>query len=70
MGTDQPLESEMVFDGGIVRVRIDTVFLPNGERVERDVVEHKPSVVVLPLDSEGNAILGTTVPTPDGPGYA
>ena len=51
------LGSETVFEGKIVRVRVDTVRLPNGGRTVRDVVEHSPSVVVVPIDAEDNVIL-------------
>jgi ADP-ribose pyrophosphatase len=57
METEQSLGSETVFDGKIVRVRVDTVLLPNGDQAAREVVEHRPAVVIVPLDSDGNAVL-------------
>jgi ADP-ribose pyrophosphatase len=57
MQPEQMISSERVFDGRIVRVRADAVLLPNGRNTTREVVEHRPSVVVVPIDADGNAIL-------------
>ena len=57
MQPEQMISSERVFDGRIVRVRADAVLLPNGRNATREVVEHRPSVVVVPLDADGNAVL-------------
>ncbi len=57
MQSEQVISSEQVFDGRIVRVRTDAVLLPNGRNATREVVEHRPSVVVVPVDADGNAIL-------------
>ncbi len=57
MQPEQTISSERVFDGRIVGVRTDAVLLPNGRNTTREVVEHRPSVVVVPMDADGNAIL-------------
>ena len=57
MQPEQMISSERVFDGRIVRLRADAVLLPNGRNATREVVEHRPSVVVVPIDADGNAIL-------------
>ena len=57
MQLEQTISSELVFDGRIVRVRADAVLLPNGRNATREVVEHRPSVVVVPIDADGNVIL-------------
>ncbi len=57
MQPERMISSERVFDGRIVRVRADAVLLPNGRNATREVVEHRPSVVVVPIDADGNAIL-------------
>ena len=48
---------ETVFAGHVVSVRIDTVALPGGGRARREVVEHEPSVVVVPIDGDGKVLL-------------
>ena len=57
MQPEQMISSEWMFDGRMVRVRTDAVLLPNGRNATREVVEHRPSVVVVPIDADGNAIL-------------
>jgi ADP-ribose pyrophosphatase len=51
------LASRRVFDGKVVSVRVDTVRLPDGNETLREVVEHSPSVVVVPIDAEDNVIM-------------
>lgn len=57
MDPERLLSTESVFEGKVFRVRVDTVNLPNGREVSREVVEHNPSVVIVPVDSEDNVIL-------------
>lgn len=49
--------SEVVFDGQLVRVRVDQVVLPSGRASVREVVEHPGAVGILPVTAEGNVIL-------------
>lgn len=57
------LRSRVVYRGGIFRVRQDVVAEPRpgrqrlGQPVVRDIVEHKGSVVVLPVLSDGRVLL-------------
>ena len=51
------LASKSVFEGKLLRVRVDTVRLPSGRRATREVVGHRPAVVVVPIDPEGNVIM-------------
>ena len=55
--TERALDSTRVYDGRIIAVRVDTVALPNGGRAVREVVEHRPSVVVVPVDTRANVLL-------------
>ena len=57
MSTEEQLSTDVKFDGKIVRVRVDAVRLPGGREATREVVEHAASVVVVPVDSEGNVLL-------------
>jgi len=50
-------DSRHVYRGRAIRVRVDGVVKPNGKKTTREVVEHVDCVVVLPVDSEGNALL-------------
>ena len=55
--TERSLDSTRVYDGRIIGVRVDTVALPDGARAVREVVEHRPSVVVVPVDAHDNVLL-------------
>jgi len=54
---ERTLSSETKFDGKIMRVRRDTVLLPNGHQSFREVVDHSGGVCVLALDEDNNALL-------------
>ena len=59
-GAVQPerlVSSKRVFEGKLVQVRVDTVALPDGRRATREVVQHKPAVVIVPFDDKGNVVL-------------
>jgi len=51
------IETQVVYDGVIVRVRMDQARLPNGRIVRREVVEHPGGVGILPLDGSGNILM-------------
>ena len=57
MESEQVLESQSIFEGKILNLRMDVVTLPDGSEASREVVEHRPAVVVVPVDSENNVIL-------------
>ena len=41
----------------MIQVHVDTVELPNGRRATREVVEHRPAVVIIPFDEHGDVVL-------------
>ncbi len=57
MNTETRLSTETVFEGKIVTVRVDAVSLPNGVKVVREVVEHRPAVAIVPFDDNREVIL-------------
>ena len=52
--TEKTLVSEEKYKGRIIRVRRDTVALPDGAEAVREVVEHSGGVGVLPVDDNGD----------------
>lgn len=50
------LNSELIYEGRTFKLRRDTVQLPNGRETRLDVVAHGGSVVMIPVDAEGNII--------------
>lgn len=54
---ERGLTQEAAFRGALVKVRVDTVALPNGETAQREIVEHPGAVAVIPLTAEGRIVL-------------
>ena len=54
---EKTLTDELIYKGRIINVRKETVELPNGEIGTRELVDHDPAVVILPLDSDGTVHL-------------
>jgi len=50
------LGSEIVYPGRAFAIRRDTLRLPDGRETRLDIVEHVGSVVIIPIDAEGNLI--------------
>ena len=51
-------ESNYVYKGQIINLRIDTINLRSGNDKKhlREVVEHNPAVAILPIDDHGNIL--------------
>lgn len=47
------VESRHIYDGRIVRFRVDTVELPNGRTAIREIVGTPGAVVIIPLTKDG-----------------
>jgi ADP-ribose pyrophosphatase len=45
--TETTVDSQRVFDGSLLHVRVDTVRLPNGHLSKREYIEHPGAVTVL-----------------------
>ena len=54
---ERGLTQESVFRGQYLRIRVDTVALPNGEMASREIVEHPGASAVLPLTADGRVVL-------------
>jgi ADP-ribose pyrophosphatase len=50
------LKKEIVYSGRAFTIRRDTLRLPDGHQSRFDVVEHVGSVIILPLDGQGNLL--------------
>ena len=54
---ERTLETQQIYKGREVSLRVDTVELLSGRRTKREVVEHVDCVAVVALDSGGNVLL-------------
>ena len=57
------LDSQHVYRGRAIHVRVDSVVKPNDTKTTREVVEHVDCVVILPIDSQGQHPAGAPVPS-------
>ena len=47
-----PAESERVYDGSVVALRVSHYVRPSGARVRREVIDHPGAVVMIPVEDE------------------
>jgi len=49
--------SQEIFSGRVIKVKLEEVILPGGDRRKREIVEHPGSVAALPITKEGRFVL-------------
>ena len=54
--TEKKLSSELIYDGRILRLHVDTVELPNGKHSLREVADHPGGVAIVALDRDDNVL--------------
>ena len=54
---EETLSSKVVFNGQVVKLRVDDIKLPDGRQTSREVVERGDCVAVIPIDADGNVLL-------------
>jgi len=52
-----PTSSEHLYVGRILKLRLDTVRLPNGKTSQREIVEHRGAVAMVPMLDRDTVIL-------------
>jgi len=55
--SEHRLSGRLVYDGKLLKVRSDTVRLPNGGTAEREFVEHPGAVAVIALTDAGELVM-------------
>ncbi len=55
--TEQRLTTKLVYDGKMLKVREDTVRLPDGKTARREYVQHPGAVVIIPLLDDKTVII-------------
>jgi ADP-ribose pyrophosphatase len=55
--TEHRITSKLVFDGKLLKVRSDTVRLPNGLTAEREYIEHPGAVAVIALTDAAELVM-------------
>ncbi|MFC1907848.1 NUDIX hydrolase [Chloroflexota bacterium] len=54
---EKTLSSQLIYDGRVVKLRIDTVKLPSGRETTREIVEHGDCVAIVAIDANDNVLL-------------
>ena len=51
------IATETAYQGDLIKVRLETVTLPNGGEITREVVDHPSSVCIVPVAGNGDVLL-------------
>jgi len=51
---EKTISSRRIYEGRIIKVRVDDVSLPDGNESKREIVEHSGAVAILVVDEEKN----------------
>ncbi len=54
---EKTLASRQVYDGALLKVRSDTVSLPDGKQSVREYIEHPGAVMIIPLLPDGRVVM-------------
>ena len=57
MERERTISSTRVYEGRILKLRVDTVELPGGRTSQREIVEHRGAVVIAAVDEQRNVLL-------------
>ena len=47
---EKTIESREIYNGNVLRLRVDRVLLPDGSETSREIVEHRGAVAIVALD--------------------
>lgn len=53
---EKTISSQSIYEGRIIKVKVDDVLLPNGHTAKREIVYHQGAVAVMPLTDDGKLI--------------
>ena len=54
---DEFISSEDIYQGRVVKLRVDTVMLPDGRISQREVIAHPGAVAIVPLLPDGKVVM-------------
>jgi len=54
---EKTLSSRLIYEGRAVKLRVDTVKMPNGRETTREIVEHSDCVAIVAIDAKDNVLL-------------
>ncbi|MEI4800468.1 NUDIX hydrolase [Bacillus sp. NPDC077411] len=54
---ERTVATEPIFDGRVIKVRVDEVVLPNGETSKREIVKHPGAVAIIAITDDEKIVL-------------
>lgn len=54
---EETLNSQLIYQGSIISLKIDEVSLPNGKKSRREVIMHNGGIVIIPITAEQKFVL-------------
>jgi len=57
LAEEKTLSSQLIYEGRVVRLRVDTVQIPSGWETTREIVEHSDCVAIIAIDTDDNMLL-------------
>jgi len=54
---EKTLSSQLIYDGRVVKLRVDTVQTPSGKKTTREIIEHTDCVAIIAIDDNDNVLL-------------
>ena len=57
MVEEKTLSSRLIYEGRAVKLRVDTVKMPDGRETTREIVEHSDCVAIIAIDADDNVLL-------------
>ena len=54
---EKTLSSRLIYEGRAVKLRVDTVEMPNGRETTREIVEHSDCVAIVATDTNDDVLL-------------
>lgn len=57
MHSEKTISSQLVYNGDILKIRNDTIRMPDGYETNRTIVEHADCIAVVAIDEKNNVLL-------------
>ncbi|MFC2044197.1 NUDIX hydrolase [Chloroflexota bacterium] len=57
MAKERTISSQLIYDGQAVRLRVDTMQMPDGRETNREIIEHSECVAIIAIDTSENVLL-------------
>lgn len=55
--TEKRVSSQRIYDGKVVKLRVDTIELSSGREAKREILEHQGAVCILPVLPDGQVAM-------------